>query len=148
MANVVQLERYVCGEVRIDTAGRSIRLRLPLRLSSGDNQRGHWSETAAKVKHQREVTGAYLSHVHPTHKPQVYIPKRRAKDAPKVYYVTVTRIAPRELDTDGLWSSGKHVRDEVAKWLGVSDGPNGPVSWKVAQRSEGRVYGTEVLIAW
>ena len=36
--------------------------------------------------------------------------------------VTITRLGPRALDSDNLASSGKHVRDAIATWLGVDDG--------------------------
>lgn len=35
--------------------------------------------------------------------------------------VTITRLAPRSLDSDNLVHACKHVRDEVAKWIGVDD---------------------------
>lgn len=47
--------------------------------------------------------------------------------------VFLTRIAPRKLDSDNLAASFKHVRDEVARWLGVDDGIESVV-WHYAQR--------------
>jgi hypothetical protein len=46
--------------------------------------------------------------------------------------VVITRTAARGLDTDNLQGSGKHVRDAVAKWLGVDDRDR-RVEWFVAQ---------------
>jgi hypothetical protein len=47
--------------------------------------------------------------------------------------VTLTRIGPRDLDSDNLAGSAKAVRDAVARWLGVDDGPRAPVEWRYAQ---------------
>jgi len=35
--------------------------------------------------------------------------------------VTITRLAPRRYDSDNMVHAGKHVRDEIAEWLGVDD---------------------------
>lgn len=50
------------------------------------------------------------------------------------YRVTLIRISAGELDTDGLAGALKAVRDEVAAWLGVGDGPSDPASWRCAQQ--------------
>jgi predicted Fe-S protein YdhL (DUF1289 family) len=47
--------------------------------------------------------------------------------------VTMTRIGPRNLDTDNLAGGCKRVRDTIARWLGVDDGPESPVEWRYAQ---------------
>ena len=57
--------------------------------------------------------------------------------------VTITRLAPKLIrDDDNLTSCAKHVRDQVAKELGVDDG-DPRVSWVVTQRREER-YGVEI----
>lgn len=61
--------------------------------------------------------------------------------------VRIVREGPRLMDTDNLSGAAKSVRDEVAAWLGVDDGPTGPVTWVVDQRkSVGGGYGVEIEI--
>ena len=50
--------------------------------------------------------------------------------------VVLTRIAPRDLDTDNLASAFKATRDGVADWLGVDDGSK-DLDWQYAQRRGG-----------
>ena len=47
--------------------------------------------------------------------------------------VTLTRIAPRKFDGDGVVASCKHVRDGVADALGIDDGDE-RITWLYAQR--------------
>lgn len=58
--------------------------------------------------------------------------------------VRLVRLAPSTgLDTGGLWAALKAPQDEVAKHLGVDDGPDSPASWDMDQEhSEG--YGVRV----
>ncbi len=62
--------------------------------------------------------------------------------------VTITRIAPSRIrDSDNLYGCAKHVRDCVAKVLGVDDSTD-RIVWNVKQRRGGvREYGVEVTIA-
>jgi hypothetical protein len=61
--------------------------------------------------------------------------------------VRIVREGPRLMDTDNLSGAAKSTRDEVAAWLGVDDGPTGPVTWVVDQRkSVGGGYGVEIEI--
>lgn len=47
--------------------------------------------------------------------------------------VRLVRLAPSNpgLDTGGLWAALKGPQDEVAKHLGVDDGPNSEASWEM-----------------
>ena len=60
--------------------------------------------------------------------------------------MTITRIAPRQLDTDNLAISGKSLRDSIADRLGVDD--NDPlVEWRYAQeRGLHKQYAVRVQI--
>ncbi len=50
--------------------------------------------------------------------------------------VTITRIGPGRLDSDGLTISGKHVRDGIADALGIDDG-DPRIEWLVlAERAK------------
>jgi hypothetical protein len=46
--------------------------------------------------------------------------------------VTITRIGPRQLDSDNAVGSAKHVRDQVAACLGLDDGDK-RLTWNVEQ---------------
>jgi hypothetical protein len=60
--------------------------------------------------------------------------------------VTLTRIAPRTLDSDNVHGALKHVRDGVADWLGVDDG-DARVTWEVGQeRGAAQQYAVRVEI--
>jgi hypothetical protein len=60
--------------------------------------------------------------------------------------ITLTRIAPRVLDTDNLASGLKAVRDGVADALGVNDGSS-RLTWRYAQeRGKPREYAVRVEI--
>lgn len=86
-----------------------------------------------------------------------YVRARRAKAERAAWLAAVEGIAPpqgvtrvrvvregvRLLDTDNLAGAAKHLRDAIAEWLGVDDGPRGPVAWVVEQRQQ-RGYGVEV----
>lgn len=114
----------------------ALTFRIPgLRLRSGDNGRGNWRARASEVKRQRRIVALVLGARRP-----VAFPVR----------VTVVRIAPRALDSDGLASSAKAVRDEVARWLGVDDGVAeraGDVEWCVrAERAGVREYAVRIEI--
>lgn len=61
--------------------------------------------------------------------------------------VTLTRLAPRELDDDNWVSAAKAVRDAVARAFGVDDGPKGPIRWVYGQRKR-RIPGVEILLTW
>jgi hypothetical protein len=60
--------------------------------------------------------------------------------------ITLTRIAPRKLDTDNLVSACKGVRDGIADTLGVDDGDE-RITWKYAQRKgKPKQYAVEVEV--
>jgi len=103
-----------------------------LRLSSTLNARQHWRVRAVAARRQRALARLCLStHPRPT--------------GPVV--VTITRVAPRSLDSDNLAGACKSVRDGVADWLGVDDGVAeraGLVAWRVEARRG--AYGVEIAI--
>lgn len=91
-------------------------------LVSEANEREHHQERARRAAWQRElVTRALVEHGPP----------------PSPWRVEVVRSGPRLLDSDNLAGSAKHIRDAVATWLGVDDGPEAPVVWTVAQAKGG-----------
>lgn len=105
-----------------------------LRLVSLANLREHWTTRSTRArKHRGEAyDAARLSRVGcvPT--------------LPMV--VTITRIAPRELDTDNLAISAKSVRDGIADALGVDD-KDKRVTWLYTQsRGAPKAYAVRVDI--
>lgn len=106
-----------------------------LRLANTLNTRQHWRKRADAAKRQRHVVRLMLST-----KPRPVGP----------VVVTITRVAPRSLDSDNLHGACKSVRDGIADWLQVDDGVaerKGDVVWQVAAR-KGRVgeYGVEIVV--
>lgn len=101
-----------------------------LRLVSEANSRDHFRTRAARAKAQRAAIGAGLARVTPPSGP---------------WRVTITRQGPGILDTDNLAGSAKAVRDAVAQWLGVDDGPASPVTWETAQE-RARGYSVVVVV--
>jgi predicted Fe-S protein YdhL (DUF1289 family) len=105
----------------------------PIHVISEANIRCHWRVKAKRVAAHRSLARVFLNG---HHKP----------DAPCA--ITLTRIAPRELDDDNLAAGCKGARDGVADWLGIDDGDK-RLSWAYAQRRGGKgEYALEVRIAW
>jgi hypothetical protein len=96
---------------------------LPLKIESTANKREHWSRRASRAKAHRSA-GYYAL------REQDCMPLFR-RDTPPMT-VTLTRIAPRELDSDNLAISFKSVRDGIADWLGVKDNDK-RITWVYAQ---------------
>ena len=60
--------------------------------------------------------------------------------------ITITRIGPRELDSDNLAGSAKHVRDGIADWLGINDRDK-RLQWRYEQEKQGKgVYGVRIRV--
>jgi hypothetical protein len=109
---------------------------IPLRLGAALNARVHWTARAKRAKTERAIVAAALRH-HPF----------TADKVPSS--CTLTRIAPRALDDDNLAGAFKSIRDEVAAFFDVDDGPKGPIAWRYAQRKgEPRQYGIEINLEW
>lgn len=58
--------------------------------------------------------------------------------------IRLVRLAPSEgLDTGGLWAALKAPQDEVAKHLGIDDGPKSPATWAMDQE-RAKAYGVRI----
>lgn len=101
------------------------RIRVEKALPSLANARLHWAKKSAVVKSQRQAV--WLGW-------RCLTPDRPAVLQSHAKTVLFIRTGPRFLDDDNLASAFKAVRDEVAKLLGVSDAPGGPVVWRYEQR--------------
>lgn len=101
---------------------RGIRFTVALRTKSEMNQRDH-----PMAVHRRKTAQ------HASIKLHMLVHMRACRPEPP-YVVTMTRIASRSLDTDNLASSFKFIRDQIAKSLGISDGPSESHEWVPLQR--------------
>lgn len=110
-----------------------IDLLLPIKVTSPANgSHGHWAADAKRRKDQRTIVKWGLM---PLPKP------------PLPVVVTLTRIGPRDLDTDNLAGGFKSIRDEVAAWLGTGDGTKAPVTWVYAQeRGPTKTYACRITV--
>lgn len=113
----------------------SISVKLPVKIISEANTRSHWREKARRASgHRSAAHGALLRYVG-------VIPPCGERFA-----ITLTRIAPRELDDDNLAGGFKAVRDGVADWLGIDDGSK-RLTWRYEQRKGWpREYAAEIKI--
>jgi hypothetical protein len=107
---------------------------VPVKIESSLNLREHWRVRANRNSSHRAAAWFGLLEV-----------AKRAKPAGDLV-VTLTRIAPRELDDDNLSGGFKSVRDGVADWLGIDD-RDPRVKWAYAQRKGApKQYAAEILI--
>ncbi len=98
---------------------RTVRVTLPLKVVNESNQRSRWG-TARRTKQARGTVG-------------MVVRMQVGQLGPPPYVVTLTRIAPRNLDSDGVVSALKATRDGVADALGINDGDE-RVEWRYGQR--------------
>lgn len=128
-----------------------IAITLPIRLISESNSRSHWAKRAKRVHEQRclarmavNVPAVLSFHVTSPHVCGWYV--GMTEQQAQELTVTLTRIAPRPLDSDNTVSSCKAVRDGIADALGIDDRDK-RVTWCYAQR-RGKVkeYGVEIRI--
>ena len=104
----------------------------PVRLMPLANLREHWAIRSDRAKRHRTMAKLLAS----TMLVRPALP----------CIVTITRLAPRELDSDGLVSSAKNLRDGLADWLGIDD-RDPRVEWVVKQEKAGvRTYGVRVEV--
>ena len=118
---------------------RSVAFVLPIQTKSLANLRWHWARKAKLAAEQRGIVLLALRGLcRPFRLPEaVRAPKARpggrSVPAMALLEVTLTRIAPRELDDDNLRGALKSVRDGVADCLGVDDRDK-RVAWLYEQR--------------
>jgi hypothetical protein len=108
---------------------------LGLRTVNEANAHEHWRKRARRVKAQRSLVTLALGAF--GHRKPAF-PLR----------VTLGRIAPRVMDTDNAIIALKSVRDAVAAWLEVDDGPSETrVEWAYASQRKGKDYGVSIAIS-
>jgi crossover junction endodeoxyribonuclease RusA len=111
-----------------------MRVVIPIKTVSEANVRGHWAKGARRAKRQRRVAADC---VHLARLTGAVVP-------PLPLTVTLTRVAPRRLDSDNLQRALKAIRDGIADALGVDDG-DARIDWKYDQRP-GKPQRVEVTI--
>ena len=109
-------------------------LETPIKLVSEANMREHWALKNKRKKAQQAAIQAYW---------KLHGFDQRTWEFP--LKITFVRIGVRKLDSDNLAGSGKAVRDQIAKLLGVNDGDESKVIWHYEQRKgPPKSYGLEV----
>ena len=106
----------------------AIEFETPVKIESLNRTRDrHWAHRKRLAsKHHEAVRYAALA--------AGWMARAAAGTLPRLpVMVTITRIAPRQLDSDNMIAGTKHVRDEIARLLGVDDN-DGRVCWSYVQR--------------
>jgi hypothetical protein len=109
-------------------------IEVPVHIGSPLNgSHGHWARPAKRNS---------------LHRSAAWFALKGAKVKPVLpCTVTLTRIAPRELDGDNLQGGFKSVRDGIADWLGVKDDSDPRITWRYAQaKGKVREYTARVRI--
>lgn len=117
---------------------------IPLRLVTETQGQRNWRTTYVRRKSQRRTTYAWLTHL-------------LGCAPPLPLTVTLTRVAPRPLDSDNVVSSFKAVQDGVADWIdgtpllrkGVGGGQDRQegLMWRYQQRKgKPREYAVEIVV--
>lgn len=120
----------------------------PLRIESVANLREHWAKKAARTAAHRAM-GKLLAH-----QASLWLRWKLSMAGERVWRcpvvprmrVTITRIAPRSLDSDNVQSAFKAFRDGIADHFGVDDRADW-YEWRYEQRKgKPREYAVEVLV--
>lgn len=125
-----------------------MKLVMPIRTISESNDRSHWAVKAKRVAKQRGdialIAMPYFAQL-----------AGWQHDVPGLV-ITLTRIAPRELDDDNLRGALKACRDEIAWSIGlpvknakkrIADDRDPRVKWDYGQRKgKPKQYAVEVSI--
>lgn len=112
-------------------------LRVPIRVISEANTHDHWSNKHRRKKKQRDAI--------------VLMWRSEGVDVKLPIHITLTRISPRQLDSDNLVSAFKHVRDVISDLItpglapGRADDLEG-LTFAYAQR-KGRGYEIEIRLS-
>lgn len=115
---------------------------VPVRTVSLTNQRGHWGKRARRAKDERLATwGAW--HATPHHYRGALL---GALAAGAQLQVLMRRVDPSRLDDDNIRGALKHVRDELARCLGLADDADPRVAWAYDQRHEAGCMRVDVEI--
>jgi hypothetical protein len=107
----------------------SLEIPLTKALPSSANMREHWALKARRVKLARAHVAAHLRTAGAAFLREWRV--MRSNGALRIA-CTLTRVAPRVLDSDNLQSAFKATRDQVAAECGIDDG-SARWDWRYAQ---------------
>ena len=97
---------------------RENEMNFPIKTISEANKREHWGAKLARKKSQQsDFTALWRNY-----KPEVTTPAT----------ITFTRYSCNTLDSDNLAGAFKHVRDALAREIGIDDG-SPLIEWKYQQ---------------
>lgn len=102
---------------------------IPIALPSAANIHAHWRERQRRIKRQRMAVAIAFSSF--TLTKGLKAAAAELADGGDLQ-VTLTRVAPRKLDSDNLQGAFKGVRDQVAATLDLDDGSE-QWRWEYAQ---------------
>lgn len=109
---------------------------IPIRAVNESNAREHPQARARRVRRERETVRLVWHSAEGRALREV-----ATRDRLRVMLV---RIGRRLMDTDGVCSSMKHFRDEVAACLGVDDAPGSRIVWAYAQETDPVRYAVRI----
>lgn len=124
---------------RLEKESHVIAFMLPLKTVNESNRRDHWAASAKRHARQRVVVKMTLWARCRTLRDAV------TKDQSKQLAILLTRYSRGKLDTDGVVSAMKSVRDEVAACLGFDDGET-RVTWHYHQEHVVKGYAIQIRI--
>lgn len=109
-----------------------IKLDIGIRTVNEANAHEHWRKRYARTRAQRHAVALALA--------------RHRPPTPPVR-VTLQRIAPRAMDSDNAIIALKTVRDAIAAWLGVDDGPHDTrAAWHYEPQGKAKDYAVRIEI--
>ena len=123
--------------MKTETDTTTIRFTLAIRTESEANLRENWHVKTKRVQMQRQITRVMVGQYR----------KNWRDDLLGTYVITLTRIAPRPLDSDNLARSFKAIRDGIADALEINDGSK-RLTWNYEQRkgSKPKQYAVQIEI--
>lgn len=114
-----------------ESAGRAEWV-VPLHLVTASNGQQLDRSMIGRAGHHRRIVSRCLA----AHLAAV-VPFARLAQAGGPLTVRITRLGGRGMDDDGVTAAAKWCRDTVALFLGVDDGPRGPVRWRYGSEPGG-----------
>lgn len=111
---------------------------MPMRVDSETNAREHWSKKYRRKKKQQDwLLTAWL---------EAIIAEETQWPIKFPCIVRLTRIGPKNLDSDNLVESFKAIRDAIAWTMDIDDGDE-RIKWEYAQEAVGkRQYAVKVEV--
>ena len=111
----------------------TIEVELHLRIVSEANAHTHWRRRQKRAAEQRAMARLAIAPRVAAWREMLTCPVRPLACFEPQLVVTLTRIAPRELDDDNNVGAHKHIRDGIADALGVNDRDK-RITWRYGQQ--------------